>query len=54
VQSAEAYQKLIEDRELLDNIRSINRGLEQAKGGEGRSMREFLSVLPKDHGISLK
>jgi len=54
VQSAEAYQKLIEDRELLDNIRSINRGLEQAKGGEGRSMREFLSVLAKDHGISLK
>ena len=54
MQSAEAYQKLLEDRELLDSIRSISRGLEQAKRGEGRAMREFLAVLAKEHGISLK
>jgi PHD/YefM family antitoxin component YafN of YafNO toxin-antitoxin module len=54
VQSADAYQKLLDDRELLDSIRSIARGLEQAKRGEGRSMREFLETLATQHGISLK
>ena len=54
IQSAEAYQKLLDDRELLDSIRGISRGLEQAKRGEGRPMREFLEALAKGHGISLK
>jgi len=54
VQSAEAYQKLLDDRQLLDSIRSVSRGLEQAKRGEGRVMREFLATLAKEHGISLK
>ena len=54
VQSAEAYQKLLEDHELLESIRGISRGLEQAERGEGRSMREFLEALAKEHGISLK
>jgi prevent-host-death family protein len=54
VQSAEAYQKLLDDRDLLDSIRDISRGLEQAKRGEGRAMREFLEALAKEHGISLK
>jgi PHD/YefM family antitoxin component YafN of YafNO toxin-antitoxin module len=54
VQSARAYQKLLEDRELLDSLRSISRGLEQAKRGEGRPMREFLEELSREHGISLK
>jgi PHD/YefM family antitoxin component YafN of YafNO toxin-antitoxin module len=54
VQSAEAYQKLLDDSELLDSIRDISRGLEQAKRGEGRSMREFLEDLAKEHGIPLK
>jgi len=54
VQSAEAYQKLLDDRELLDSIRSIGRGLEQAKRGEGRAMRDLLETLAKERGISLK
>src|SRR5712692_8690359 len=54
VQSAEAYQKLLDDRELLEGIRGIGRGLEQARRGEGRSMREFLHALAKERGISLK
>ena len=54
VQSAEAYQKLLDDRELLESIRGISRGLEQAKRGEGRPMREFLEALGKEHGIALK
>src|SRR5258706_15788627 len=54
VQSAEAYQKLLDDRDLLESIRSVSRGLEQAKRGEGRAMRGFLEALAKEHGISLK
>jgi PHD/YefM family antitoxin component YafN of YafNO toxin-antitoxin module len=54
VQSAEAYQKLLDDRELLNSIRSISRGLEQAKRREGRGMQEFLKAPAKEHRISLK
>ena len=54
VQSAEAYQKLLEDQELLESIRSVGRGLEQAKRGEGRPMRKFLESLAGEHHISLK
>ena len=54
VQSAEAYQKLLDDRELLESIRGISRGLEQAKPGKGRSMREFLEALAGEYGLSLK
>jgi PHD/YefM family antitoxin component YafN of YafNO toxin-antitoxin module len=56
VQSAEAYQKLLEDRDLLEreSIRGIARGLEQAKRKEGRPMRDFLKALASEHGLSLK
>ena len=54
VQSAEAYQKLLDNHELLESIRGINRGLEQAKRGEGRPLREFIEALAREHGISLK
>ena len=54
VQSAGAYQKLQEDQELLESIRSVGRRLEQAKRGEGRSMREFFEALASEHGFSLK
>ena len=54
VQSAEAYQKLLEDQELLQSVRTISRSLEQAKRGEGRPMRAFLEALASEHGISLK
>ena len=54
VQSAEAYQKLLDGQELLESIRSVSRGLQQAKRGEGRSMSEFLETLAKEHVISLR
>lgn len=54
VQSAEAYQKLLDDRELLESIRGISRGLEQAKRGAGRPAREFLESLAQEHGVKLK
>jgi PHD/YefM family antitoxin component YafN of YafNO toxin-antitoxin module len=54
VQSAEAYQKLLDDSEFLDSIRGVSRGIEQANRAEGQPMREFLEELAREHGISLK
>jgi PHD/YefM family antitoxin component YafN of YafNO toxin-antitoxin module len=54
VQSAGAYQKLLDSQELLETLRGIGRGLEQAKRGEGRPMREFLEALAREHEIPLK
>ncbi len=54
VQSAEAYQKLLESHELLERLRGISRGLDQAKRGEGRPLRSLLHELAKEHGLSLK
>ena len=54
VQSSEAYQKLLDDQDLLRSIRGITRGLDQAARGEGRPMREFVEELAREHGISLK
>ena len=54
VQSAEAYQKLLEERELLETLRGINRGLDEANRGEGRPMRALLEELANQRGISLK
>ena len=53
VQSAEAYQKLLDDHDVLDAIRKISRSLEQANRGEGKPMRGFLGALAKEHGIKL-
>jgi PHD/YefM family antitoxin component YafN of YafNO toxin-antitoxin module len=55
VQSAKAYQKLLDrQQELLETVQGISRGLEQAKRGEGRPMRDYLQALAKEHGIALK
>lgn len=54
VQSAESYQKLLDENQLLETIRGISRGLEQAKRGEGRPMRTVIEELAKEHRISLK
>jgi hypothetical protein len=54
VRSADAYQKLLDGQELLEGLRSVSRGLEQAKRGEGCPMREFLETLANVHGISFK
>lgn len=54
LQSAEAYQKLVDDQQLLESIRSISRGLKQAKRGEGRPMRESIESLAREHGFTLK
>ncbi len=55
VQSAKGYQQLLDrQKELLETVQGISRGLDQAKRGEIRPMREFLVALAKEHGIALK
>jgi len=54
VQSAEAYQRLLSENELLETLRGISRGLEQANRNEGRPMRALLEELASQRGISLK
>ena len=53
VQSAVSYQKLLQDLELLDRLKRIRRGLNQAQNGEGRPMREFLKELVEMDGVKL-
>jgi PHD/YefM family antitoxin component YafN of YafNO toxin-antitoxin module len=50
VQSAASYQKLVDDHELLETLKGIQRGLDQAKKGQGRPMRDFLRELVAKHG----
>jgi PHD/YefM family antitoxin component YafN of YafNO toxin-antitoxin module len=54
VQSADAYQPMLEAAELSKTLAGIRRGLDQAKQGEGRSMRDFLKEFAANHGFELK
>lgn len=54
VQSAAGYQKLLDAAELAEAVAGIRRGLQQAKDGEGRPMRQFLAELAAKHGVSLE
>lgn len=53
VQSAKAYQRLLEQQDFVETLQGISRGLEQAKRGEGRPAREFLRELAREHRITL-
>src|SRR5437016_3936867 len=53
VQSADSYQAMLNDLELLKTLRGIRRGLDQAGRGEGRPMREFLRELAARHDVEL-
>ena len=54
VQSTAAYKRLVADRELLDHIKSLSRGLDQSYRREGRPMRAFIAELAAKNRISLK
>ena len=54
VQSAEAYQKLLEAAGMAGTIEGIRRGLSAAKQGKERPLREFLRELAAKHGVELK
>ena len=54
VQSAESYQKMLDDVDFVQTLQGIQRGLAQAKRAEGKPMRQFLKTLAKRHGIDLE
>jgi len=54
VQSADAYQKLLDAAEMSRTLKGVRRGLAQAKRGEGVPMRGFIEKLAKKRGVSLK
>jgi PHD/YefM family antitoxin component YafN of YafNO toxin-antitoxin module len=53
VQSAAAYQQLVEDAELSRSLRVIRKSLEDARAGRMRPMREALERIAAKHGITL-
>lgn len=53
VQSADAYQKLLERAELADTLAGLQRSLEQADRGELRSASAFFNEVASKFGIKL-
>lgn len=43
-----------DNQELAECLSSIQRGLAEARRGEGRPMREVLESLAAEYGISLR
>lgn len=54
VQSAAAYQKLIDQAELARTLSILQRSLAEAKRGEGRPARDVLRKLASKAGIQLE
>jgi PHD/YefM family antitoxin component YafN of YafNO toxin-antitoxin module len=54
VQSAEAYQRLLDDAEELKTLRILRKSLEEARRGEGRDAREVLQEIAAKYGVELE
>ena len=54
VQSAEAYQSLLEDAELAQSLKALRKSIDQANRDEGRPAREVLEEIARKHGFELK
>lgn len=52
VQTAEAYQRLLDVAAQADVREGIRQGLEQARDGLGRDAEEFFADFEAAHGIS--
>jgi prevent-host-death family protein len=52
VQDAEAYQRLLDIAAYASAEEGIRQGLEDAKNGKRRPIREFFAVFESKHGIS--
>lgn len=51
VMSAATFQHVLEAMDMLDSIRCIREGLEQARRGEGMPAGAFFASLRKKHGL---
>lgn len=54
VQSAAAYEQLVEDAELARSLRVIRKSLEDARAGRMRPMRQALEQIAAKYGIRLE
>lgn len=54
VQSAEAYQRLLDEAEFALSLKALSRSIDEADRGEGRPAREALKEIAKRHGFELK
>jgi len=52
VMSAATFQRVLDALELLDSIRCIQQGLEQAKRGEGVPVDDYFAAFRKKHGLA--
>ncbi len=52
VQDAGAYQRLLDIAARADANEGIRQGLEEARRGKGRPVREFFAEFKAKHGIS--
>ena len=52
VQTAEAYQRLLDIAARADAREGIRQGLEEAKQGLGRDIEDFFTEFEAAHGIS--
>jgi prevent-host-death family protein len=53
VQSADAYQKLLDEIEDLQSIRTLRESYQEAKRGEGRPARDVVREIAGRHAIQL-
>ncbi len=51
VLAADTFQKLSDKVERADAVEGIRRGLEEAKAGQGRPVRQALAAIRKKHRI---
>ena len=51
VQDAEAYQRLLDIAARADSFEGIRQGLDEARKGKGRPVREFFAEFRARHGI---
>lgn len=51
VLAAASFQKLSDKAERADAVEGIRRGLEEAKAGKGRPVREALAAIRKKHRV---
>jgi len=53
VQSADAYQKLLDTAELAGTLPILQKSLAEAKRGNGRPARDILNEIAKTIGVEL-
>ena len=51
VMSATTFQRVLEALDVLDSLRCIRQGLEQAKRGDGMPADEFFAAFRKKHDL---